>query len=305
MLHHKGLYSVGDLLQEISVRSCFELARRNARTLVSVMVLSVLAGGQDISDREIADKVFSMANEMRVAAGVAPLQADEHINDAAALHVAEFAKAGTPADQYKDEPWLLERLRIAQVRGGAAGEILMNAPDMDRLHDQLKANESVRKTLLNPKFTFAGFAAQRSGPSIYVVGDFLQLLENLSMEQLEDLVVEVVQHRREAMKIVPFRVVPLRQLHGLACEMAKKDSLKITPVDPYLGKYIGAPSQDFRALTFTTPDPRNLANSIQGPASDPKLNVLSVGVCFGSTRTYPTGTYWIAMEFYNLRNGRD
>ncbi len=244
-----------------------------------------------------------MVNAMRVAAGVAPLQADQRISDAATHHVIEFAKAGTPADQYGEEPWLLERLRMAEVRSGAAGEILLKFADMDHLPDQMKANALMTKILLNPKFTLAGFAAQANGPTVYVVGNFLQPLENLSIEQVEDLVVEVVQQRRAAMKIMPYKVVPMHQLHGLACEMAKKDSLKVSPIDPYVGKFILNPSQDFRTHTFATSDPRNLPNSIQGPSSDPKLNALSVGVCFGSTHTYPSGMYWVVMEFYSFRSG--
>jgi len=302
-LPHSGLLSLRDLSQVISVSLWFGL-RRNASALISVVILSTLAGGQTVTDREIADKVFSMANAMRVAAGVAPLQADQRISDAATLHVIEFAKAGTPADQYGDEPWLLERLRMAEVRSGAAGEILLKFADMDHLPDQMKANALMTKILLDPKFTLAGFAATVNGPTIYVVGNFLQLLENLSIEQVEDLVVEVVQQRRVAKKIMPFKVVPMHQLHGLACEMAKKDSLKVSPVSPYVGKFIVEPSNgNFFTLTFVTSDPRNLPNSIQGPTGDPTLNALSVGVCFGTTHTYPSGMYWVAMEIYSFRSG--
>lgn len=268
---------------------------------ITILILSSIVWGQNLPDREIADRVFSMANQARVAAGLSPLKADPRINDAATFHVIQFAKEETPANQYGDEPWLLERLRMAEVRAGAAGEILLRVPDVDHVPEQLKSGESVQNVLLNPKFTLGGFAAMRNGPWLYIVGDLVQLIEDLSIEQVEDLVVGTVQQRRAQNKIAPFKVIPMHQLHGLACEMVKKDSLKVSPADPYLNKD-SAPSQDFRALTFTASDPRTLPDSIKGPTDDPKLNALSVGVCFGSSRTYPTGTYWIVLEFYNFKS---
>jgi len=281
------------------------LSLPKARTWIAVMMLSAIAWGQNVADPEAADKVFSMANEIRVAAGLPPLTRDQHINDAATFHAIEFAKSETPADQYPFEPWLIERLKMAEVRAGAAGEILVRTPDLDHVPAKLKTDESVQKVLLNPKFTLAGFAAIHNGPWLYIVGDLIRLLENLSTEDVEDLVVQIVEHRRTARKIAPYAVRPMHQLRERACEMAKKDSLKLAPVDPYLASDATSFASNFRVLTFTTPDPRVLSDSIQGPANDPKLNTLSVGACFSSSKTYPSGTYWIALEFYDSRNLRE
>jgi len=296
--------SLPDLSCTAHSRRCWSaLTMKNAVILVAMVMVSFFAWGQNLPDREIADKVFSMANQVRVAAGLPALKADPRINDAATLHVVEFAKDGHPADQYGDEPWLMERLRMAEVRAGAAGEILLSVPDVDHVPEQMKTAEPVRNTLLNPKFTLAGFAVLRGGPQLYIVGNLVQLLEDLSIEQVEDLVVDTVQHRRMAVKIMPFKVIPMHQLRERACGMVKKDSLKATPVDPYLDKFPAPPSRDFRILAFTASDPRVLSDTIRGPADDPKLNALSVGVCFGSSKTYPTGTYWIVLEFYNFMSG--
>ena len=81
--------------------------------------------------------------------------------------------------------------------------------------------------------------------------------------------------------------------------MAKKDSLKTTPVNPYGGVYIGAPSPDVRNFTYTTTDPGTLPSNIQNMGHEPKINAVSVGACFGNSKTYPDGTYWVAAVFYH------
>ncbi|MGB9236918.1 MAG: hypothetical protein WCC04_21110 [Terriglobales bacterium] len=275
---------------------------KNWLPLLVMVTISTIAFGQDSLETGAADQVFSMVNQMRVAAGVPLLKQDQHIGEAATFHVIEFAKREMPADQYADEPWLSERLRMAEVRSGMAGELLLRAREVQQIPDKLKDDETLQKIFLNPKFTLAGFAAMRSGPWLYIVGDFVQLLDNLSIGEVEDLVVDTVQHRRTAKKITPFKVVPMLPLRAVACDMAKKDSLTVTPLNPYTAADNMTPrSKSFRMLSLATPDPRLLSNDVQGPTNDPKINALSVGVCFARSKTYPTGTYWIALEFYNAR----
>jgi hypothetical protein len=70
------------------------------------------------------------------------------------------------------------------------------------------------------------------------------------MAEVENSVIEAVQQQRIKLKIAPYKVVPMLQLRKMACEMAKKDSLKGTPINPYAGEaYIGSPSQDIRSFT--------------------------------------------------------
>jgi len=285
-------------------------------TAIAVMILSVAAWGQNYPDAEIADRVFSMVNQVRIAEGLPALKADRGINDASTLHVIEFVKDGDIADQYGDEPSLMDRLRMANVRAGAAGEVMLRAPSVEKIPDQLRTSEVVRRVILDPRFTFAGFAAMQNGSWLYVVGNLVQPIEALSNDQVEDLVAQTVQHRRTAMKLPPFKVIPMRELRKDACEMSKKDSLRTRSSDPYLGSNrntntgtgsllrggVGG-GGGYRSLQFTSTDPRVLPDSIQGPAGEPELNALSVGVCFGTSATYPTGTYWVVLLFYNFSSG--
>lgn len=283
----------------------FALIRaKSLRTAVLMAMVTAPAffWGQDRLDPAIAEEFLTTANEMRVSAGSPPLKSDAHLVDSATFHLGELVKSEILASQYGDEPGLADRLRLAQAPAGSAGEILLRAPDLARAADQVKRDPKVQKVLFNPKFTSAGFAAMHSGPWLYIVGDLVQPLKDHSMAEVENLVIEAVQQQRTKLKIAPYRVVPMLQLRKMACEMAKKDSLEVTPVDPYaLGGYIGAPSQAVRTFTYASADPTSLSDSIKSAESDPKVNTVSAGSCLASSTTHPTGAYWVAMVFYNTR----
>jgi uncharacterized protein YkwD len=144
----------------------FAIARSKSlkmAVLIAMMATRALSWGQDTPDTVIAEEVLSIANQMRVSAGSSPLKSDPQLIDSATFHLGELVKNETLASQYGDEPGLAERLRLAKAPAGAAGEILLRAPDLARAVDQLKSDPRVQKMLLNPKFTSAGFAAMHSG----------------------------------------------------------------------------------------------------------------------------------------------
>jgi len=99
-----------------------------------------------------------------------------------------------------------------------------------------------------------GLAEVQNGAELFIVANLVRPLQALSPDEVENLVVESLQQSRRSAKLMPFNVVRMRQLRGVACDMAKKDSLKAELVNPYVG-YVGAPSNNVRNFTFTTFDP--------------------------------------------------
>jgi hypothetical protein len=237
-----------------------------------------------------------MLNDVRTKAGLVALKPDQKISDAAALHLGEFVTHGEIAEQFDGEPSLLERLRMAQVLSGPAGEIMLHAKGLDQVPGFLRASD-VQKVLLNPAYSLAGIAQIEHGQELFIVVNLVQPLQSLSQDEVENLLIDALQQARKNAKLMPFKVVPMRQLRGTACDMATKDSLKAAPVNPYSG-YIGAPSNDVRNLTFNTFDPGVLPHGIQVGGDDPKIKTASVGVCFGKSKSYPDGIYWVAIVLY-------
>lgn len=242
------------------------------------------------------EKLLSIMNEVRTKAGLASLKPDKRIDEAAALHLSEFVKNQQISDQFEGEPGLLERLRMAQMPSGAAGEIMLRAKDLDQVPGLLNSAD-IQKVLLNPAYSVTGLAEVQNGAELFIVANLVRPLQALSPDEVENLVVESLQQSRRSAKLMPFNVVRMRQLRGVACDMAKKDSLEAELVNPYVG-YVGAPSNNVRNFTFTTFDPGTLPHSVQNAGDDPKINSASVGVCFARSKTYPDGPYWVAIVLY-------
>lgn len=287
-------------------RSSRENSRRRSVSAVAFCSLSILMFGlfcwaaraDENSPDEQTAKVLAMLNDERTKAGLEALKYDSRIDGAAAMHVAEYIKNKEISDQFEGEPSLVERLRFAEIICVAAGEIMIKAARLDQVPELLK-RQDVQKVLLDPAYLTVGMAAVWDGPALYIVANLARPLRALSTEEVENLVVDAVQQARADGNLTPFKVVPLPQLRELACNMAKKDSLKVMPVNPYM-RYNAAPSQ-IHNLAFTAGDPRNLPAGVKDVGSDPKLNSVSVGVCFASSRTYPDGTYWVALMMYRTQ----
>lgn len=278
------------------------LGRRFLAATAALFTLSILLCGASRADEvppdEQAAKVLSMLNDERTKAGLEVVKYDNRIDGAAAMHVAEYIKNGEISDQFEGEPSLVERLRMVQVVCVAAGEIMIKAARLEQVPELLKRPD-IQKVLMNPGYLTAGIAAVADGPALYVVANLVRPLRALSPDEVENLVVDAVQQARAGGNLTPFKVVPLPQLRELACNMAKKDSLKVMPVNPYM-KYNAAPSQ-IHNLAFTAGDPRNLPAGVKDVGSDPKLNSVSVGVCFATSKTYTDGTYWVALMMYRTQ----
>jgi hypothetical protein len=262
-----------------------------------MIAFSFCAQAQKKFDAPIEDKLLSIMNQARASANLPPLTADKRLNDAAAMHAAEFAQKGQITDQFEGEPNLLERLRLAQIPCASAGEIMLMVADLDHVPEQLAHNDTVKQALLNPKFSMAGFAAIHSGSQLFIVANLARPFQSLTMDEVEESIADAVQRLRTDKELVPLKVIPMRQLRGLTCGMAKKDSMKVQPVNPYGSNYIGSPTQNIRNFVFTTFDPATLPANVNVP-TDPKMNVMSVGACFGTSPTYPAGTYWVYLMFY-------
>jgi uncharacterized protein YkwD len=266
----------------------------------AIVALSCVAGAQGSSDHAIEDQLLSMMNQARAEAGLPALKADARLDGAASMHLFEISKSGEISDQVESGSGLIERLRTAQISCGSAGEIVLKVAEVDRVPDQLRTSESARRVLLNPKFSIAGVAQMISGTQLFIVADLAQPLGALSPDEVENLVVEAAQHSRESHKLVPFKVLPMRRLRGMACDMAKKDSLKVEPPDPSL-EYPRALTSVGQSFVFTTRDPRVLPAGVQAVGFDPKVSIISVGVCFARSPAHPDGTYWVGLMFWAMR----
>jgi uncharacterized protein YkwD len=266
-------------------------------SLLAICALTILpCWADDAPARDQTDVLLSMLNDIRAKAGLTPLKTDGRVNDAAAMHLAQFVEKGEISDQFDGESSLLERLRMAQIPSGAAGEIMVRTKSLEQVPELLKSDQ-FKKALLNPAYSLVGFAQVQQGQELFIVANLVRPLQTLSPDEVENLLLDSLQQARNNAKLMAFKINPMRQLRSAACDMAKKDSLKTAPVNPYFG-YVGSPSQNVRNFTFTTIDPGALPHNIQIAGDDPKINTASAGVCFAKSKTYPEGVYWVILVLY-------
>jgi hypothetical protein len=255
-------------------------------------------------DPAIEDKVLSLMNTVRTKSGLPALKADSHLKESARMHLTEFVKNQEISIQYADEPALQDRLKMANVLCGSTGEIMLKVSNLDAPAEQLFSKEH-KDILLNPKMSAANVVAEQSGDSWFIVADLIQPLQELSPAEVEKLVVSAIQDLRRTKNIMPLNYSASSRLRSTACEMAKKDTLKVYVPNPTEGGSTpGSASPILRNFAFTNLDPRELPQSIVTMPQDPKINSIAVGTCFASSTTYPNGIYWIVIQFYGTGLGR-
>jgi hypothetical protein len=255
-------------------------------------------------DPAVEEKVFSLMNTSRTLAKLTPLKTDSRLKDTARLHLAQLMKNQQASNQYAGEPSLQERMRIANVQCGSIGEISLVLSDLNQLADKL-LNADYRDVLLNPKLSAADVVAEQNGGVWFIVANLIQPLKEMTPAEIEKLIAAAIQDLRTAKKIMPLNYNASSRLRSIACEMAKKDTLKVVIPNPReAGNSPGSATPLVRNFAFTSLDPQILPQSIVDMPHDPKLDSIAVGTCYGSTANYPNGTYWIAIQLYGTGLGK-
>jgi uncharacterized protein YkwD len=236
---------------------------------------------------EAERRLFDLANHARIEAGLAPLQADEGLTQAARAHAAAMAAQQQLSHQLSGEPALPQRLAAeTKLHLDVAGENVAYAGSVEQAADNLMHSPQHRENLLSADFNVAGFAVVQSGPRLYVVQDFAHSVPSFSGRQADDAIAEGVKRMCSEAKLPELRRTDSAVAQSTACAMAHADSLK-TPSPQ--GRYI---------MRYTAMQPDNLPSGISKIISDRAVNSFAEGTCFSKTVSYPNGAYWVALIFY-------
>ena len=236
------------------------------------------------AERELLDK----ANADRVRAGLPSLKMDEGLLRAARAHASMMAAERHISHQFSGEPSPSDRIAaVSNLHLQRMGENVAVAPNVEDAHDALMSSPPHRDNLLSPKFNVAGFGVFRQGHVLYVAQDFGLALPAYSVQRAQQLVSASVENLRSRARLPQLKEVSDSDLHSGACAMAKADSL--TAASPPPGAYM---------LRYTTMQPDSLPSEISKVISHRGLHTYSAGTCYARTRRYPTGAYWVVLEFY-------
>lgn len=244
-------------------------------------------------DSEAEQELMKLANDARAHAGLPPLKADEGLAEAAREHAAALARENQLSHQLAGEPPLKQRLAKSSLQLDRAGENVAYDVGVEQAHQGLMHSPPHRANLLNTSYNVAGFAVVHEGPRLYVVQDFGHSLPQHTAEQAEKITIDVIKRMRAQggrSRIAQLQAKHSDGLQEAACSMAQQDRLETHSLTKFnRPKYI---------LSYATMQPEVLAPSATKAVEDAAVRSFSLGVCYGRTPTYPSGTFWIAMLFY-------
>ena len=235
-------------------------------------------------DAEAERELFDLANQARAQAGVAPLQMDDGLIQAARAHASEMAAQQQLSHQFAGEPSLAQRLAAnCTLHLDQAGENVSVAGSVDQSHQGLMHSPPHRENLLNPAYNVAGFGVVRAGSSLYVAQDFGHSLPAYSPRQAGGLVSGSIARTRRDANLPQLQWMESDTAQAAACSMARADSLKTAASR---GSYI---------LRYTTAQPETLPDAAAKAIEDRAVRTFSVGTCYARTNTYPNGVYWVTL----------
>ena len=235
-------------------------------------------------DAEAERELLNLANQARAQAGIAPLQMDAGLTQAARAHAAVMAAQQQLSHQFTGEPSLAERLAAnCTLHLDQAGENVSVAGGVDQSHQGLMHSPPHRENLLNPAYNVAGFGVVHAGQSIYVAQDFGHSLPAYSPRQAGGLVSGSIARMRRDANLPQLQWKDSDEADSAACSMARADSLKTVASH---GSYI---------VRYTTAQPQILPDAASKVIEDRAVHTFSVGTCYARTSSYPNGVYWVTL----------
>jgi uncharacterized protein YkwD len=235
-------------------------------------------------DAEAERQLFDLANQARAQAGIAPLQMDDGLTQAARTHAAEMAAQQQLSHQFAGEPSLGQRLAShCALHLDQAGENVSLAGSVEQSHQGLMHSPPHRENLLNPAYNVAGFGVVRAGNSLYVAQDFGHSLPAYSPRQAGGLVSGSIARMRREANLPQLQWMDSDAAQTAACSMAREDSLRTVA---FRGSYI---------LRYTTSQPETLPDAAAQAIENRAVHTFSVGTCYARTNSYPNGVYWVTL----------
>jgi hypothetical protein len=149
-----------------------------------------------VSGPTVAEQyLLSAANSERAQRGLQPLHWDRALYDAASYHAEQMAQRETISHQYEGEPELMVRGQEAGARFSVISENVAEAPSALMIQDAWMNSAKHRENLLDPRVDSIGIRVIARGERLYAVEDFDRSVTNLSLEQQEVAVAQLLQSR--------------------------------------------------------------------------------------------------------------
>jgi uncharacterized protein YkwD len=239
-------------------------------------------------DSAAESTLLDLVNQSRREAGVAPLNMEENLRQAARAHARLMVAKQQLEHQFADELPLLQRIaEVSSLRLDRAGENIANATCADGAHQALLLSPPHRKNLLDANFNRAGIAAIWSRGRLYVVQDFAHEVPSYSARAADEIVANSLNQQRRSAGLPQLAEASPSHLDEAACELAQQERPS--------ARLLAATYANRKIITYTQSQPELLPAAASHVVADPNLHQFAIGSCYARNAAYPTGIYWVAI----------
>ena len=240
-------------------------------------------------DFQTEEQLLASANESRRQAGAPPLTIDAGLSQAARIHAQAMREARRLSHQFEGEPSLAQRLAAAtELQLEQEGENVALDYDAEHGHEHLMLSPPHRANLLNPAYNVVGLGVVRNGDRLYIVQDFGSALPKYSPSEVKAHVAGAVSQTRRQARRPELQRREWLGADDAACSMAQADKLGTAQVLKL--------AESFTVLSYTSLHPEMLPGRAERVVAARNLRSYSVGACYGRTKSYPTGVYWVVLS---------
>ena len=173
------------------MRTCFCLTM--AMVACTVAVLPVLA--QQPAAQQVAQQLMQLTNADRAQQGLAALQWNAALAQAAAEHAQIMAQQPVLSHQYAGEPDLVARGAEAGAHFRSIAENVAVGQGAQMLEQEWMHSPLHRANILNPRLNAIGVALVRREGNYYAVVDFSDSVAALGPEQIEQQISQLLGQR--------------------------------------------------------------------------------------------------------------
>jgi hypothetical protein len=229
-------------------------------------------------------QIFDQLNQARQKAGLAALDWNELVAEAARSHSKVLAQNSKLSHQFSGEPALQERIASRGVRFTVGAENVAFIEYLEDAHLALMNSPGHRANMLNPKYNAVGIGVVEQQGKIYVTQDFVFQVPAYSEADFSTALTERLRLSRKSSGTWKIDARPDPLLHDLACS-TDGDAVKLS----------GAVKEGY-VVVFTSSDPR-LPEQVQKAVAAGGYYRMKFGVCFRPDKEHGSANFWVVAAF--------
>ena len=258
--------------------------------LAAALSVAIPVTAQDNADPAATQRLLELLNQERETASLKPFTLDERLARAARKHTVLMVKSEELSHQFPGEDPLILRLHAENVRSDHDGENIALDADVELAHLALMQSPLHRANILNPSFNSVGIAVVHSGNSVYVTEDFASVMPDYSDFEADAVVQQTIIDFARAHGLPIPKRRSRTQLVQMACDMAIADKIDAKPARAIPGSS--------SAVAWTATDLKKLPAGLKSILEKPVVGPYSLGVCFSTSASQPSGVYWLIFVTY-------